>query len=274
MLVQKACDREDTKVSGEIPDLRTDDGAQINVRNLLDECAALPRNRWSKRVNEWFSILTSSSRIMLEASGMSPEVAEASLRIRMLPADGLPDFCISRPSLPGLVAALYMARPGFGHMVNHDMIEGWRLDIGTAFDRALDNSLKNEVVHPYVSATVRSLDGPSIYTSTRALSLSSSLTQPFVLGIPTCHFVVFAPLDPLGGAVGEVLVETAVRYSEGPGPTSCRVWFVEPSTCGRWGEGAEAIDAHIWADVNGEPRCQIQMGPRLESLLEAATPAD
>lgn len=272
-LVQKACDREDLKVSGEIPDLVTDEGAHINLRNLLDECAALPNGRWSQRVNEWFSILASSWRIMTEASGMSPEVAEASLRIRLLPAECVPDFCVSRPSLPGLVAALYMARPGFGHMVNHDMFEAWGLDIATAFDRALDNSLENEVVDPYVRDALCCLDGASIYSSTQALSLCSSLTEPVVLGIPTCHSVVFALVDPLGGAVAEVLAETAIQHSRGPGPTSCRVWFVEPSTSDKWGEGAEAIDAHIWADSTGEPRCKIQVGPRLESLLESATPA-
>ena len=272
-LVQKACVRERLNVSGEIPHLTTDAGAQINLQNLLSECSCLPRHHWPEKVKLHFSILSSSTRLMLEGPGISPEVAEASLRIRLLPKAGLPDFCVTRPTLPGLEAALFMARPGFGHGVLHDMLENWGIDVDTAFDRALDNTLDREPFDVLERGDLFGLEGPSIYASTHALRLGRQLSRPFVVGIPTRHFVVAAFVDPKGAAIGEALSQTVIHHSGSPGPTSTAIWFVDPSTFGRWGEGAEPIGTRLRNGPKGELSFDIQPGPRLQSMLDPSAPS-
>jgi hypothetical protein len=263
-LVHKAAKHHQLKLEGEVPLLTLQDGAVLNLCNLINECAAMPERDWPKRIEQWFGIMTTSMQLSKNGDGISPEVAKASLRVRLLP-DGLPGYCVTRPSFPGLVAALLIVRTGYGQHVIEENLESWGLDREEAFATALLNTLEHEKVQHFERGPMSAIDGGSNYASTHALFLRPE--KPYILGIPTRNFVVAQELEHLGEAIADVVVETLLRYSDGPGSTTDTIWFVDPATVGVWGEGAELVDARVWADQQGKPRCKINNGPRLDEYL-------
>lgn len=272
-LLYKSLDRAGIRTTGEIPNLQTDDGAIIDLRNLLDECAAIPAASWSACIDEWLHTLDASRRVVAEADTMSREIAEASLRIRLLSATAMPDFMIAKPSLPGIAATLFVARPGFGHNVKADMLERWGMELDEAFERARSNTLRRERVALKYHEDFVTLEGPSNYASSHVLTLGDDDQAedftPIIVGIPTRNCVVVSALDQAGHAVAKVLAHTFVRYQKGPGPTLPRAWLVERETFGCWGVGAEPIDASIEPVGGGDFRYRIGMGPRLQAYLDS-----
>ena len=262
--VHKAAKHHQLKLEGEVPLLTLQDGAAMNLCNLIDECAAMRESDWQQRIEQWIGIMATSMQLSENGDGISPEVAKASLRVRLLP-DGLPEYCVTRPSFPGLVAALLIVRTGFGQHVIEENLESWGLDREEAFATALLNTLEHEKVQHFGRGPMSAIDGGSNYASTHALFHRPE--KPYILGIPTRNFVVAQELEHLGGAIADVLVETLLRYSEGPGSTTDTIWFVDPATVGIWGEGAELVDVRIWADKHGNPDCKINNGPRLDDRL-------
>lgn len=263
-LVLKAAKHRKLTFTGEVPLLTLDNGPVMNLCNLIDECAAMPETIWQRRIEQWFDVITASMRLTVEGDGISPEVARASLRIRLLPL-GLPEYCVTRPSFPGLVAALFIVRTGYGQHVTPEHLESWGLDRDKAFAIALLNTLEHEKVEHYGRDTMVAIDGGSNYASTHALFLRRE--RPYILGIPTRNFVVAQEVEHLGEAIADVMIETLLRHNEGPGSTTNAIWFVDPATVGIWGEGAELVDVRIWQDSYGQPDCKINNGPRLDEYL-------
>lgn len=263
-LALKAAKHRQLTFSGEIPLLTLETGAVMNLCNLIDECAAMPESFWQQRIEQWFDVIAISMRLAVDGDGISPEVARASLRIRLLPP-GLPEYCVTRPSFPGLVAALFIVRTGYGQHVIEEHLDSWGLDREEAFGIALLNTLKHEKVEHYGRDNMVAIDGGSNYASTHALFLRPA--KPYILGIPTRNFVVTQELEHLGEAIAGIAIETLLRHNEGPGSTTNLIWFVDPSTIDIWGEGAELVDVRIWQDKYGQPDCKINNGPRLDRHL-------
>jgi hypothetical protein len=186
---------------------------------------------------------------------------------------------MARPALPGLDALLYLARPGFGHGVNDEMVELWGLDLDDAFELARANTMADmeiDVLQAQSDDRTFAFDGPSIYASAYVLNLADSGLGPLVVGVPTRHMVVLAPLDADGQAVATVCLETFRAYRRGPGPTSTQLWFVDPDTFGHWGEGAEPITIELLDGRDTRPRqgatdgdIHVAFGPRLHAAIEA-----
>lgn len=264
-LVLKLAKHRQLNLVGEIPLLTLENGAVMNLCNLINECAAMPETIWQQRIEQWFDVITTSMRLSVEGDGLSPEVARASLRIRLLPL-GLPECSVTRPSFPGLVAALFIVRTGYGQHVIEENLESWGLDREEAFAVALVNTFEHEKVQHFERDGMSAIDGGSNYASTHALFLRPE--KPYIVGIPTRNFVVRQELEHLGGAIADVMIETLLRYNEGPGSTTNLIWFVDPATINIWGEGAELVDVRIWQDKNGQPDCKINNGPRLDKHLE------
>jgi hypothetical protein len=263
--VHKAAKHHQLKFEGEVPLLTLQNGAVMNLCNLINECAAMPETNWPHRIEQWFVVITTSMKLTAAGDGISPEVAKASLRVRLLP-DGLPEYCVTRPSFPGLVAALMIVRTGYGQHVIEENLETWGLDREEAFATALLNTLEHEKVQHFSRGPMSAIDGGSNYASTHALFQRPE--KPYILGIPTRNFVVGQELEHLGEAIAYVMMETLLRYNEGPGSTTNTIWFVDPETVGIWGEGAELVDVRIWTDRYGQPDCKINNGPRLDQYLD------
>ena len=278
-LLGKAMQRAGLRTTGAIPDLRTEDGGFMSVRNLLDECASISASRWPARIAVWTETVQSSRKIFSEADTMSAEIAEASFRIRLFADEDVPDFMVTRPAMPGLVAALYLARPGFGHNARTDMLERWGFGIDEAFEIARANTLRREPIEFVEHDDYSVLEGPSIYASSHVFSLEPAETPdgspplPLIVGIPTRHCVVLEPLRPPGTAIATVLAQTYIRFRQGPGPTHHRAWLFDAASFGRWGEGAEPVDVAILSYERDDIRCRITMGPRLQAMYDAFRPA-
>ncbi len=277
-LVRKAAQGQGLRLTGDIPDLKTDDGGELSLRNLIDECADMPTHAWADRIRWWIGIIISSRNAMEDLGTMSREVAEASLRIRLLPEGPVAAWGLWRPSMPGLVAALFVRRVGFSHNVKAEMLDQWGFGVEEAFEIARRNSIEREQFRTIDDGRYVVTEGDSNFVSSRVLLLGDEDARrmstagdngeplPIVVSVPTRHCFISGALAPDGWPFGGLIMETMRRYEAGPGPTLPRAWFVDVSSFGEWGEGAEPIDVGL-GDVDGELQIFVEKGPRLTAFL-------
>jgi hypothetical protein len=279
-LVRKAAASHRLHLNGEIPDLKTDDGGELSLRNLIAECALMPSHDWAERIRWWIGIIRSSRDAMDDLGTMSRDVAEASLRIRLLPDGPKAAWGLNRPSMPGLVAALFMQRVGFSHNVKTEMLDQWGFGVEEAFEVARRNSIEREQFTTIDDGRYTVTEGDSNFVSSRVLLLGDEDTRklstgsdngepvPIIVSVPTRHCFIAAALAPDGWPFGGLVMETMRRYENGPGSTLARVWFADLSNFGEWGEGAEPIDIQV-GEMDGEIEIAVAKGPRLTAFLGA-----
>ncbi len=255
-------------VAGDVPDLVLPGGGLLNLRNLATSCDGLRRDAWAKEIDHFIGAIASQPN----HAELSPEVARASLRLRLLFDSGEWEHLVSRPSLPGLSLALFVRRPNMGQSITHEMLDGWGIPIDEAFDLAEQNTWLQERGELATYDEVSVLEGDSLFTSTSVLRIAEWFDLGdlgAVVAVPTRHVVLARRLDEeTMGLLGSFSGLAQELMDQGAGPTTSLIWYIDPDTFGRFGEGAELVSADIIESPGLEPRLEISVGPKLGDALE------
>ncbi len=258
----------DIVVGGSVPDLVLPGGGLLNLRNLAASCDRLDRDEWPSEIDHFIELVSAQS----SHADLSGDVARASLRLRLLFDDGSHEHLLTRPSLPGLAVALFIRRPGMGQSVSFEMLEAWGLSIDEAFDLAESNTweLERGEVIDYEDVSV--LEGDSLFTSTGILRLSEWFDPGqygVVVSVPTRHVVIVRRIDgEMMSMIGGFAQLAQELMDSGAGPTASLVWYIEPETFGRWGDGAELVSVDVVGLSGPEARLEVGVGPKLGDALE------
>jgi hypothetical protein len=255
-------------VAGEVPDLVLPGGGLLNLRNLASSCDGLRRDLWPSEIDHFIGAIASQS----SHAELSPEVARASLRLRLLVDSGEWEHLVIRPSLPGLALALFVRRPNMGQSITQEMLNAWGISTDEAFDLAERNTWEYERGELENYDDVSVFEGESLFTSTSVLRITEWFDIGefgVVVAVPTRHVVLAKRLDEeTMGLLGSFSGLAQELMDQGAGPTASLMWYIDPGTFGRFGDGAELVSADIIESPGLEPRLEISVGPKLGDALE------
>lgn len=251
--VYRAFEKRGMRITGDLPLYVLDTphgGAQGSVRNLAVLCAGKAQREWKAEIAHHVKVLDSVQRF----TGLSAEVARSSLRIRILGQDHGLDFVVTRPSMPGLVAALYVRRPGAGQAVSTEMFDEWGFDVDEAFATADENTARLEGAYTKQLEGFQCLFGDSMFASAGVVRLPEWCdldSGGAIVSVPNRHTVLARPLT--NDSLDLLLPMSAITnhlVGAVPGPCSGHLWFVSADTFGDYGEGAELIEQMFDADTS------------------------
>lgn len=269
--VYRAFQKRGMRITGDLPLYMLDTlngGAQGSVRNLAVLCAGTAQREWKAEIAHHVKVLESVQRFR----GLSADVARSSLRIRIHAQDHALDSVVTRPSMPGLVAALYVRRPGAGQAVSTEMFEEWGFDLDEAFVIADENTARLEGAYTKHMEGFQCLLGDSMFASAGVVRLREWCdldSGGAIVSVPNRHTVLARPLaeDSL-----DLLrpMSAVTNYLAGavPGPCSGDLWFVSANTFGEYGEGAELIGQVLSpGDADNSQSSTFHAGPSFSRAL-------
>jgi hypothetical protein len=255
-------------VAGQVPDLVLPGGGLLNLRNLATSCDGLDRGLWPAEVKHFIGAIAAQA----SHGDLSPEVARASLRLRLLFESGDYEGLVSRPSLPGLSVALFIRRPSMGQSISQSMLDAWGIDVDEAFTLAEANTWEHERGEFVEYDDMSALEGDSLFTSAGVVRIREWFdlgAYGSLIAVPSRHVVLAKRVDReaigLLGAFAQLVQEL---MDQSPGPTASFIWYVEPATFGIFGEGAELVGVDIVESPGLDPRLEISAGPQLGIALE------
>jgi hypothetical protein len=255
-------------VAGLVPDLVLPGGGLLNLRNLAASCDGLRHDVWATEIDHFIGAIAAQPN----HAELSPELARASLRLRLLVDSGEWEHLVSRPSMPGLALALFVRRPHMGQSITSEMLDAWGISNDEAFDLAERNTWQYERGELMNYEDVSVFEGESLFTSTSVLRINEWFDVGqfgAVVAVPTRHVVLAKRLDQeTMGLLGSFSGLAQELMDQGAGPTASLLWYIEPATFGRFGDGAELVSADIIESPGLEPRLEISVGPKLGDALE------
>ncbi len=268
------------------------DGFVLNLENLLHECSAAPNKYWKQIIGNFSTILLATLDREF-ANNMSPDVAMASLRLRLFeddnvngwPIEGEPtseewtsavELC-TRPAFPGTRWALYLQRPGFGQNVRQQDLDAWGLSEADAFEHARNNVDREPPIRRLRRQYAWEVSGPKMFTHTRALMpelIERKAPLGWFVGIPNRSTVLVARARAGDADVDKLcgfMLETRQAWANSHYLMSRFTWYVGPEGPGRFGCDAEPVlfiddrtDAEYSPDA--EPELMVRFGPKLLHL--------
>lgn len=284
----------DLTFTGSPPALYSPSGKTLFLDNVALRCSTEIRAQWPAIVGEFLDTIGRLSAIN-DLPALSPDVARASLRLRLAPAD-VPDerfgvaretttkpgrahhdvadlvTCVlRREAMPGAVWLLYMQIVGAAFGVTSDHLALWGIDHEEAFELARARTGDLPVRRFRRIGGARSLCGASMFTHTSVLDPNALLPnspEGWFVAVPSREEVLVVRAvgtsDGLRSLV-ELVATTGSRIRRSGYPLFGTPWFVPPSGIGPYGECAERIDFQI--DPASGRFLGIRLGPMVHELF-------
>jgi hypothetical protein len=229
---------------------------ELGFENLAQVCTGTSTLEWPAVIHRHFDLvfLTREEEHRLEALLTDFEAVRPMLRLRLYGSVAFAEQ-VSWQLSDGLVAALVLDLPTFMRSVRREEIASFEISHDDLFDVALEN-LKTEVegeagvLDAPGGARITVVEGPSFYTSTRALNLASEALledHPYgaIVSIPARH-VFFHHVIEGSQVVDAVRALAALAHHahrRGPGSVSPHLFWVRGGgRFGRWERIACEVD--------------------------------
>ena len=277
-LVQERLDAHHLAFSGTAPHLVAEDGRQIFLGNLAEQCAQRGKSRWPAIVDEFFACLAGINNLS-DPLAISPEVVRKSLRLRLFPVSvpgakvaaaatptrDLLELVVRRPAMPGTEWLLYLRRPGAGQGVIDVHLEGWGIAVDEAFSLARANTLAEEPASLYERNRILLASGESMFSHAAVLTIGARFppNRAYFVGVPNRNELVATVIKPNRAGIdrmAQALKVSFERYNENPYRIHLGGWFVAPGGIGEFGENAESIGLYDAGPFGDE--LSVKLGPK------------
>ena len=283
-IVQDRLEARGLAFSGTAPHLVAEDGRQIFLGNLAEQCAQRGKDRWPAIVDEFFGCLAGISRLS-DPMAISPEVVRQSLRLRLFPVSSttrktssgtsatkdLLDLVVRRPAMPGTEWLLYLRRPGAGQGVIDEHLDGWSIGVDEAFSLARAKTLAEEPASLYERRKILMASGESMFSHAAVLTIGARFPadRAYFVGVPNRNEMVAAIVKPNRAGIqrmADAMKVSVERYNENPYRIHLGGWFVTPGGIGEFGENAEVIGLSETGPYEGD--FSVRLGPKTHEYFK------